>query len=285
MDRPSFFLCFFAITGVFLCGHQAKAFDEAICSAAQVTATTASTCAEWQAVNTELTSGDCCGPSLEVNGTSCNSLCTDAVMGINGNCDIGQQFGSFLPKYEGCLILSVEEAMKKALACEEWGSIIQGDARAFCIPKLGLFSETDENCTDTCIDIIAKVPDYCVAEAIDFFQETPIRDFHVNCTEKVVERVSNKADTCIQWKGLLELSIKSGVGCGDLECTADCETLITSVESNCPGYVARNEWQTIACAGGSSTPTSAAYMVQPTTSILILLGSLLVFGVGMAIHL
>ncbi|KAL3936906.1 MAG: hypothetical protein SGBAC_007875 [Bacillariaceae sp.] len=285
MDRQSFFLFFFAILNVAKHVHQAKA-DEALCNAAQAATTTAASCEDWLSINADVTSGSCCGPSLVANGTSCNELCTTVIAGMNDSCDISQQFANFLTKFNGCQILSVELAMNKALACDEWGSIIQGDARGFCIPKLGLFKNFDENCTEPCIDIIERVPDYCVAEAIDFFQETPIKDFHTNCTKKVVERISNKADTCIQWKGLLELSIKSGVGCGDINCTEDCETLITSVESNCPGYFARNEWQTIACAGGSSsTSTSAAQRLQPVPTILMLLGSFLPFWTGMASHL
>mmetsp|Transcript_38520 Transcript_38520/g.93191 ORF Transcript_38520/g.93191 Transcript_38520/m.93191 type:complete len:286 (+) Transcript_38520:74-931(+) len=277
-----FFLCFFAILSAVLCGHQG-AFDPAKCEAALAATTTAATCTDWQAINADVTNDHCCGPSAD-----CNSLCTTVITGMSENCETRQQFGNFMQKNEGCQILSVEKAMSKALMCEDWGYIIQLEPRAFCIPKLGLFQETDENCTDTCIDIIEKVPDYCVADAIDFFQATPIRDFHANCTKKVVERVTNKADTCLQWKGLLELSIKSGVGCGDIVCTAECEALINSTESICTGYIARNEWNTIACATGSSTDTatSAAYMMGSVSSILImLLGSFLVFGVGMASHL
>lgn len=270
------FLYLFAVGGiiVLLCSHQAEAlYDPTICDPLVATAASASTCEDWQSINANLAIGDCCSALLNADTTQCNSLCSTVITGLVDNCETSEQLGNFKSKSEVCQILTLEKAMEKATTCDGWGSIIRGDARAFCIPSLGKYASTDTKCTATCVNMIEKVPDYCIAQAIDYFQETPIRDFHENCTSKVVDRIFNKADkTCAQWKNLLRLSIESRVGCGLYgECTVECEALIRTVEQNCPGYVVTNEWTTIACAGGT-TASGAAFGAQlafPTFLIIV----------------
>jgi hypothetical protein len=252
----------FLLLLAYLCtSPSAAAFDEEICTAASTLSqfllsgdgSNDVTCPDWQDLDNSVANGDCCGNQFDPDATECSQLCTDVINGLGDTCPVSGQFRNFTEKNEICQILNVQKAMEKAIVCEEWQYIIQQEPRAFCIPELGKFKNTDENCTQTCTDIIGTVPDYCIAEAIGFFQEAPIGDFHSECTDQVVERIVNKADTCIQWKNLLELSIRSKQGCGANGCSEECETLIDTVESNCVGYVARNFWTTISCAGGGST--------------------------------
>jgi hypothetical protein len=224
------------------------------------------TCADWQNLDTSVAVGDCCGNQFDPDATECSQLCTEVVNGLGDACPVSGQFGNFKEKNEICQILNVQNAMENAVVCEEWQFIIQQEPSAFCIPEFGKFKNTDENCTQTCTDIIGNVPDYCIAEAIEYFEKAPIGKYHSVCTDQVVERIVNKADTCTQWQGLLELSIRSKQGCGAFECTEECETLIDMVESNCDAYVARDFWSTIGCAlGGSDSGGSTSPAVPLST--------------------
>jgi hypothetical protein len=256
----------FPLLLAYLCTSPSAAlFNEEICGAASTLSqfllgdgSSDVTCEDWQDLDNSVANGDCCGNQFDADATECSQLCTDVVNGLGDTCPVSGQFRNFTMKNEICQILNVQNAMNKSIVCEDWKYIIQQEPKAFCIPELGKFKMTDANCTQTCTDIIDTVPDYCIAEAIEFFQEAPVKDFHSVCTDEVIERITNKADTCIQWKNLLELSIKSGQGCGDFDCTEECETLIDTVESNCDGYVARNFWTTIGCAGGGGGSPSLA---------------------------
>lgn len=205
--------------------HQAEAlFDAAICSAAEASTATASTCTDWLSINLELSNGDCCSGTTSTDVNQCNPLCTTVITGVVDNCFTEEQFGNFKVKSEACQILTIEKAMaKEGIACTDWQPILQGDARAFCIPGLGKILDSDTNCTDTCINMIDTVPDFCIGQAIGYWKDVPIRDFHESCRAKVLDRVMNKPDkTCTQWQALLELSIQSRIECGQYcQCTEE----------------------------------------------------------------
>lgn len=283
--QDQLFLYLFTVLSVVLCiCHPAASalYDKAVCDAAQAATASASTCTDWQSINNDISTGDCCAATVSTDLTTCNPLCTTVITGMVDTCETRQQFQNLRVKGESCQILTVQKAMaKEGIGCDDWGYIIQNDANIFCLKDLGKYKDWDTNCTETCVDIIEAVPSYCLADAVGYWKDTPIKDYHKNCSAKVFERVLDKPDkNCILWKNLLELDITSQQGCGTCgTCTSECEELIGKVEAGCPGYVARNEWTTIACAGYScgTPPSSAAFGAPAAFSISMILASFLAY--------
>eukprot|EP00980_Cylindrotheca_fusiformis_P000989 scaffold269_cov125-Cylindrotheca_fusiformis.AAC.5 len=250
-------------------------FDETLCNEAEEMKTYllnggdgSVNCQDWQDLDNSLAEGDCCGsPFEDINATTeCSDLCTQVLKGLGDNCPVNEQFQYFTAKNEICQIFNVRTAMETAVTCDDdWKYIIQNEPKAFCVPALGKFKNTDPNCTEVCDEIIATVPDYCIGQAIiDIFQEVPIiiKEYHPKCADEVLDRIKkNKSDTtmtCSQWQDILELDVMSAQGCGASDCTISCRALIDTVEDNCDDFVGRNYWMNVPCKGGGGGGESSA---------------------------